>query len=177
MTLLDIFKKKNRDAPKKSDPEDSMTKNKTSDSESTDKKLRRGSSSSSSTSSLSSDDSNSQSHPPSYNAHVQYPAGPAQPPANLISTAQNAGMAVGGAGAAITNNDLGAGIVDGLVVGNIVGRTVQSAQNHAYWKDRQQQYLAGDETAAMGPASRSKRQEKREKRRKERWDRRAARAN
>ncbi|KAK6543004.1 hypothetical protein TWF694_006935 [Orbilia ellipsospora] len=174
MTLLDIFRKKDRDPPKRIEPEDTTTKDKASDLPSTEKKLRRGSTSSSSISSLSSDDS--QSHPPSYNSHAPYPAGPAQPPANIVPTAQNAGMAVGGAGAVITDNSLGAGIVDGLVVGNIVGRTVQSAQNHAYWKDRQQQYLAGDETAAMGPSSRSKRQEKREQRRKERWARRAARA-
>ncbi|EPS42025.1 hypothetical protein H072_4039 [Dactylellina haptotyla CBS 200.50] len=126
--------------------------------------------------SISSDTSETRA-PPAYHETQIHPAGPAHPPANMVPAAQNAGMLVGGAGAVITDNSMGAGIVDGLVVGNIAGRQIQQAKNHAYWKDRQQQYLAGDETAAMGPPSRSKRQEKREERRKQRWEKRAARAD
>ncbi|KAF2664582.1 hypothetical protein BT63DRAFT_93028 [Microthyrium microscopicum] len=103
------------------------------------------------------------------------PVGPAQHAPNIMQPMQNTGMLVGGTTAAITDNSVGAGLVDGLVVGNLVGQQVKQAENHAYWRDRAQQYKAGDETAAMGPVAegaRAERQAGREERRKERWGRR-----
>jgi hypothetical protein len=97
----------------------------------------------------------------------------APPPTRMTSQAQNAGAQLGMFEAMATHGNVGAGIVDGAIVGNIVGQRVSQARNHAYWRQREAAYLAGDESAVMNPGvPMTGREARREERRRRRWERR-----
>jgi hypothetical protein len=99
------------------------------------------------------------------------PAGP--PPARLTSAAQNTGAQLGMFDAMATGGNVGAGIVDGAIVGNVVGQRVDQARNHEYWRQRQAAYLAGDESAVVNTGvPMTAREARREERRRRRWERR-----
>lgn len=67
-------------------------------------------------------------------------------------------------------------MLEGDVLGTMIGQRVHQAQNHAYWRERAMMYNAGDKDAVAAPVGpRTARAERREERRRERWERRAAR--
>lgn len=69
---------------------------------------------------------------------------------------------------------IGGGMMEGQVLGTMVGQRVHQAQNHAYWRERAMAFEAGDKTAvAAPPGRRTERAERREERRRERWEQRA----
>ena len=71
---------------------------------------------------------------------------------------------------------MGSDMLVGQVAGTMVGQRIDQAQSHAYWRQRQVEYLAGNEDAAKNPGvPQTEREKSREERRKKRWDRRAAR--
>jgi len=81
-----------------------------------------------------------------------------------------AGMATSMVGA----GSMGGDMLGGQIVGNLVGQRIDQAQSHAYWKERQAQFLEGDETAVLTPgAQMTERETKRAERRKKRWESRA----
>jgi hypothetical protein len=92
----------------------------------------------------------------------------------MTSQMQNAGAQLGMLGAmAMHAAPVGAGIVDGAVAGNIIGQRVHQAQSHAYWRQRQAAYLAGDESAVVNTGvPMTAREARREERRRRRWERR-----
>jgi hypothetical protein len=100
--------------------------------------------------------------------------GPAPPP-HLASAYGNAGMQAGMfASVAGAGGSMGSDMLVGQVAGNMIGQRIDQAQNHAYWRQRQQEYLAGYPDAAANPgAPQTERQKRREQRRKDRWERRA----
>jgi hypothetical protein len=109
-------------------------------------------------------------HPPAV-SHPPPPHG--QQMANQLG---QTGMGLGMADSMINPNgpDMGTGIVDGMVGGRIIGQRIDQARSHAFWKQRQQDYLAGDETAVVNNGvPMSDREAKRAERRQKRWDRRA----
>jgi hypothetical protein len=76
-------------------------------------------------------------------------------------------------GAMATHGGVGAGIVDGGIIGNVVGQRVDQARSHAYWRQREAAYLAGDQSAVGNPGvPMTRREERREDRRRRRWERR-----
>jgi hypothetical protein len=88
----------------------------------------------------------------------------------------NAGMQLGVADAVLNPNgpNMGSGIVDGMVIGGIVGQRIDQSRNHAYWKEKQREYLAGNEAAVVNTGvPRTDREIRREERRRKRWSRRA----
>jgi hypothetical protein len=90
-----------------------------------------------------------------------------------MSQMQNAGMQLGMLDSMATGGNMGAGIVEGGVAGNIIGQRLGQAQRHAYWKQREAAFLAGDENAVANPgAPRTAREARREERRRRRWERR-----
>jgi len=100
----------------------------------------------------------------------------APPPMNQQTAYGNAGLLAGGVMGHMDGAGVGGGMLDGQVLGTMVGQRVHEAQNHAYWRERAMQYQAGDKNAvAAPPGPRTERAEAREERRKERWERRAER--
>jgi hypothetical protein len=102
--------------------------------------------------------------------------GPPPPGHQMQQPLQNAGMQIGMLDSMVGSNGPGMvdGMVGGMVAGGIVGQRIDQAKNHAYWKGRQQEYLAGNEAAVANPGvALTPREEKREERRKKRWSRRA----
>jgi hypothetical protein len=106
------------------------------------------------------------------------------PPKNNLSQHQNAGMLAGGVIGEVTEHNAGAGMVDGLVAGNIISQKANQIKKQAYWKEQAQNYKAGEPAAGVGDERVStpaqgrdrKRSEGRDERRKARWDRRAERS-
>jgi hypothetical protein len=100
-------------------------------------------------------------------------SGPA-PPAKLANALGTGGMGAGMATSMVGAGSMGGNMVGGQIIGNLVGQRIDQAKSHAYWKERQGQYLEGDETALVTPGVQmTEREAKRAERRKKRWDSRA----
>ena len=98
------------------------------------------------------------------------------PPINNQTAFGNTGLLAGGILAAGSGSSVGGGMLEGDVLGTMIGQRVHQAQNHAYWRERAMMYNAGDKNAVAAPMGpRTARAERREERRRERWERRAAR--
>jgi hypothetical protein len=104
-------------------------------------------------------------------------SGPA-PPAKLANALGTGGMGAGMATSMVgAGGSMGGDMLGGQIVGNFVGQRIDQAKSHAYWKERQGQYLAGDETAVVTPGVQmTEREAKRAEKRKKRWDSRAGRS-
>jgi len=98
------------------------------------------------------------------------------PPPKLAGTVGNVGMQTGmvasvaGAGGSFVDD-----LLIGQVGGTMIGQRIDQAKSHAYWKERQQEFINGNEDAVKNPAGKSAREVTREERRKNRWSRRAER--
>lgn len=111
--------------------------------------------------------------------HDSHAASTASPPrANYQHDGGNAGMLVG---AVLDSQSPVTGMLEGQVLGGMIGQRIQQAQNHAHWKNQALEYREG---IASGDAARadaavdggnSDRAMKRKTKREERWQRRAAR--
>ena|ERR1700761_3870574 len=98
----------------------------------------------------------------------------APPPPRLASAYGNAGMQAGMFASFAGAGSMGGDMQLGQVGGNMIGQRIDQVQQRAYWKQRQADYLAGNEDAAKNPGvPQTDREKRREERRKRRWNRRA----
>jgi hypothetical protein len=96
------------------------------------------------------------------------------PPPHLASAYGNAGMQTGMMASVVGAGNMGGDMLVGQVAGNMIGQRIDQVQQHNYWKQRQAEYLAGNEDAAKNPGvPQTAREKRREERRKRRWERRA----
>src|ERR1700761_8305474 len=68
----------------------------------------------------------------------------APPPPHLQSAYGNAGMQAGMFASMAGGGSMGGDMMLGQVAGGMIGQRIDQVQQHAYWKQRQAEYLAGN---------------------------------